>query len=269
MTSWTQLRLGNNNAPRLSAAVFTGPGVGITLTGVLAWLMACFHFSSSYAWYIYGAVALIISLLICRALPAEFGPVSAHADLHPPVSKELKKAGGYLLSGRVRLHSAGHLSCSDGPQRLPGRGSGRLFLAPVRPVCCSRSGAGDSFAARFNTQRCLAAAMMLQGVGVAASVVMQSTAGLLLSTVLTGLGFLSIMQLTMRFAREISTGSLARMVGLLTSGYATGQLAGPLLSSASVAVSGTLNEAIILAAAGLIAGGVSVMTLIQPGKSNA
>lgn len=269
VTSWTQLRLGNNNAPRLSAAVFTGPGVGITLTGVLAWLMACFHFSSSYAWYIYGAVALIISLLICRALPAEFGPVSAHADLHPPVSTELKKlvviyslAGfGYILPATFLAQMA-HSAFPEGD-----------LAAFFWPLFGLSAVAGVAlvilFAARFNTQRCLAAAMMLQGVGVAASVVMQSTAGLLLSTVLTGLGFLSIMQLTMRFAREISTGSLARMVGLLTSGYATGQLAGPLLSSASVAVSGTLNEAIILAAAGLIAGGVSVMTLIQPGKSNA
>lgn len=105
--------------------------------------------------------------------------------------------------------------------------------------------------------------MILQGLGVAAAVVVHNAAGLLISTILTGLGFLSIMQLTMRFAREISSGSVAKTVGILTSGYATGQLVGPLVSSASVALFGSLNEAIVLAALCLIAGGCSVMLLIR------
>ncbi|WP_215848676.1 YbfB/YjiJ family MFS transporter [Candidatus Pantoea bituminis] len=263
VTAWTQMTLAGNNAPRLSAAVFTGPGVGIMLSGILAWLMATYHFHSSASWYVYGAVALIVSLLISRNLPAEFGAAKSQVTHHEPISANLKKlvviyalAGfGYILPATF-LSQMAHSAFPDGNQAA--------FFWPLFGLSAV---AGVAliilFSARFNTQVSLATAMILQGLGVAAAVVVHNAAGLLISTILTGLGFLSIMQLTMRFAREISSGSVAKTVGILTSGYATGQLVGPLVSSASVALFGSLNEAIVLAALCLIAGGCSVMLLIR------
>lgn len=267
VTSWTQLVLAGNNAPRLSAAVFTGPGVGIALSGVLAWLMGLQHFNSSQSWYVYGVVALIASLAICRYLPNETGPARSKTALAEPVSAGLKKlvliyglAGfGYILPATFLAQMA-HSAFPHGSQSA--------FFWPLFGLAAI---AGVVlvilFSARFNTQVTLSVAMILQGLGVAAAVIVHSATGLIISTVLTGLCFLSVMQLTMSFAREISSGSLARTVGMLTSGYATGQLIGPLLSSASVALFGSLEQAIILAALCLVGGGIGVMVLIRVPES--
>jgi len=85
----------------------------------------------------------------------------------------------------------------------------------------------------------------------------------MVSTVLTGLCFLSIMQLSMRLAREVSNGEMAKTVGMLTAGYATGQLTGPLVSSACVALFSSLEPALLLAAGCLIAGGGVVLFMIR------
>ncbi|MBA2814036.1 MFS transporter [Candidatus Pantoea persica] len=50
VTSWTQLMLASHRAPKLSAAVFTGPGIGITLTGLLAWGVAACGLTALQAW---------------------------------------------------------------------------------------------------------------------------------------------------------------------------------------------------------------------------
>lgn len=261
VTSWTQLVLAGNNAPRLSAAVFTGPGVGIALSGLLAWIMALKHFNSSQSWYVYGVVALITSLAIWRYLPAETGPARSKTAEKERVGSGLKKlvliyglAGfGYILPATFLAQMA-HSAFPDASQAAffwP------LFgLAAITGVLLV-----ILFSARFNTQISLSAAMILQGLGVAAAVIVPGATGLILSTILTGLCFLSIMQLTMRFAREISSGSLAKTVGMLTSGYATGQLIGPLISSASVTLFGSLYPAILLAALCLMGGGMGIMVL--------
>jgi len=98
---------------------------------------------------------------------------------------------------------------------------------------------------------------------VACVVMLPDVKGLLIATLLTGLGFLSIMQLSMRLAREVSTGAVARTVAVLTSGYATGQLVGPLVSSLSVTLFHSLQPALLLAAAGLVLGGVLVLLGIK------
>lgn len=105
--------------------------------------------------------------------------------------------------------------------------------------------------------------MIGQGTGVAWIVFSPGAVGLLVSTLLTGLGFLSIMQLSMRLAREISDGAMARNVALLTSGYASGQLIGPLISSVSVTLFRSLEPALLMAAAGLVVAGLLVMTRIR------
>jgi len=262
VTSWTQLELAAKNAPRLSAAVFSGPGIGITLTGVLAWIMSAYHFNSSEAWYVYGAVALAAILLIFRRLPRELPGVQKKGAA-APAGRNLKVllgvytlAGfGYILPATFLSQMAHAVFSSGGQAAFFWPLFGLSAVAGVLLVIL--------FASMVNTRISLAFAMIVQGIGVAAPVVANNAAGLLVSTVLTGLCFLSIMQLSMRLAREVSTGEMAKTVGMLTAGYATGQLIGPLVSSACVALFSSLEPALLLAAAALIAGGCGVLLLIR------
>ena len=49
ITAWTQDRLAAAHSPRLSAAVFSGPGAGIMLTGILALALTHYHASAHRA----------------------------------------------------------------------------------------------------------------------------------------------------------------------------------------------------------------------------
>lgn len=257
VTSWTQLTLAGRQAPKLSAAVFTGPGIGITLTGVLAWAMACAGLNSSQAWLIYGVAAIIAAAAIFRKLPKALASAGGAAK-SAPLNKNLKYLlVAYSLAGFGYILPATFLS-----QMAHGIFTRGHEAALFWPLFGLSAVAGVllviAFAARISTRPALAGAMIVQGTGVASVVVFHDAKGLLIATLLTGLGFLSIMQLSMRLAREVSSGAVARTVAVLTSGYATGQLIGPLISSASVALFHSLQPALLLAAAGLITGGLVV-----------
>lgn len=262
VTSWTQLMLASHRAPKLSAAVFTGPGIGITLTGLLAWGIAACGLSALQAWAVYGVVAAAAALLIARRLPSSL-PSAAQAADAPPFDRDLKALLlAYTLAGFGYILPATFLS-----QMAHGFfGSGSL-AALFWPLFGLAAVAGVllviAFAARLNIRIALAAAMAVQGVGVASVVLLPNVAGLLIATLLTGLGFLSIMQLAMRLARALAPTAVARTVAVLTAGYATGQLAGPLVSSASVSLFQSLQPALLLAACGLALGGLIVLRAIK------
>lgn len=262
VTSWTQLTLASHQAPRLSAAVFTGPGVGIALTGLLAWGAAACGLRASQAWLVYGLVAAAAALLIFNRLPASL-PSADRSAKAEPFNRNLKRllaayslAGfGYILPATFLSQMAHSFFTSGNQAALFWPLFGLSAVAGVLLVI--------AFAARLNIQAALATAMVAQGVGVASVVIFPDVKGLFIATLLTGLGFLSIMQLSMRLARELSQGAMARTVAVLTSGYASGQLIGPLVSSASVTLFHSLHPALLLAAAGLALGGLIVGIAIK------
>lgn len=257
VTSWTQRVLAQQQAPRMSAAVFTGPGVGITLTGILAGAMTLFQVQDDTAWRVYGLVALAGALGVWRALPDALpaGMHSSSAMLSPALKKLLV---AYTLAGFGYILPATFLS-QMAHSRFAEGGQAALFWPLFGMAAIAGVLLVIAFAARINTRLTLAAVMMVQGAGVATVVLLPTAGGLLLATVVIGLAFLSIMQLSMRLARESAGEHLARTVAVLTCGYASGQLVGPLVSSASVQFFASLQPALWLAAAGLVAGGSVIL----------
>ncbi|QDY42225.1 YbfB/YjiJ family MFS transporter [Candidatus Pantoea soli] len=257
VTSWTQRVLAQQQAPRMSAAVFTGPGVGITLTGILAGAMTLLQVQDDTAWRVYGLVALAGALGVWRALPDTLpaGMPSSSATLSPALKKLLV---AYTLAGFGYILPATFLS-QMAHSRFAEGGQAALFWPLFGMAAIAGVLLVIAFAARINTRLTLAAVMMVQGAGVATVVLLPTAGGLLLATVVIGLAFLSIMQLSMRLARESAGGHLARTVAVLTCGYASGQLVGPLVSSASVQFFASLQPALWLAAAGLVAGGSVIL----------
>ncbi len=73
---------------------------------------------------------------------------------------------------------------------------------------------------------------------------------------LTGLPFLAGMQLVMQYARELAPHTPQRNAGQLTTGFALGQLLGPLLAALSTHFAGGLQPALALAGLGLVFAGL-------------
>ncbi|WP_241798917.1 YbfB/YjiJ family MFS transporter [Pantoea dispersa] len=260
VTSWTQMVLAQQQAPRMSAAVFAGPGAGITLSGVLAWLITRLDLNDDRAWQLYGVVALAGVLLVWRALPASL-PARQRESASAAPGRAVKQLWlAYTLAGFGYILPATFLS--QMAHSLFAQGQLAALFWPLFGLCAV---AGVVlimlFSARLNTRLSLAWVMVLQGFGVASGVLIPGVSGLLISTVMVGLGFLSIMQLSMQLARAVSNISVAKTVAILTSGYATGQLIGPLISAASVQIFASLHPALLLAAGGLVLGGLLVLRI--------
>nr|WP_284700802.1 YbfB/YjiJ family MFS transporter [Robbsia betulipollinis] len=266
VTTWTQEQLAAR-APRLSATVFAGPGVGILLTGLLAMALGRLHWTSAADWLVYGGVALAITLLFSGALPRDIAARGASAHiahdpwvLTPPLRKLLfayALAGfGYILPATFLAQMA-HARFHDSIVA-------DLFW-PVFGTAAALGVGGVIVIGRSCSLRWrLAAALLTQAVGVASVIVLPGAVGLTLGALLCGGCFLAVMLLTMGMGRAFAPRHAPKVVGLLTTGYALGQLLGPLVSSAIAHAVGSLTPSLWLATAGLVVAAVLVWVAGRP-----
>ncbi|MNE49463.1 hypothetical protein D3C80_1439830 [compost metagenome] len=108
------------------------------------------------------------------------------------------------------------------------------------------------------SNRRLSIVLWLQGLGVFAAWLMPGIAGLVTGALLVGGGFLCAVQLSLLCGRELAPEHTRYMAGLLTTGYAIGQLVGPVTSAISTWLTHQLEPALGLAGVALIVGGALV-----------
>ncbi|WP_375738893.1 MFS transporter [Pseudomonas boanensis] len=241
--------------PRLGSLVFAGPSVGVMITGLTALGMNLHGQHSDSIWLVFGGIALLLALVSQPLLPRP-QPVSDTDPLprqnRPRVLYALLAA--YSLVGLGYIIPATFLS-QMAASRFHGQWQADLFwpafgLAAtlgVMLVSLRQQNPGG-------TRRWLVVALCLQALGTLACT-LPGMAGLALGVVLTGGPFLAGMQLVMQYARELDPQGHQRNVGLLTAGFALGQLLGPLLAAASSHLSGDLQPALYVAGAGLLMAG--------------
>jgi len=259
IAAWTNERLGQLGKPGLSAAVFAGPGAGIALSGLLAVYIQARSLSAGAAWQIYGVLALVLIALVARYLPRA-------GQLHRPgtapepllLTTDLRRlVWSYSLAGFGYILPATFLS-----QMAAVRFPGSLFAQFVWPIFGAASvvGIALSIALRHTSSanRRLAIVLWLQGIGVLAAWLLPGIGGLLTGGLLVGGGFLCAVQLSLQYGRELAPDHTRYMAGLLTTGYAIGQLIGPVTSALSTWLTHRLEPALGLAGIALFAGGALV-----------
>jgi len=201
---------------------------------------------------VYGGVALLIGLCLRRALPDDIHRAQAADNALFSWSPALKKLlVTYMLAGFGYILPATFLS-QLAKVMFPHSTLAALFWPLFGLAAIVGVMAVIFLGTCLPTRLRLTLTLVLQALGVASVVALPGTGGLVAGTLLTGGGFLAIMQLAMRMEREIAPSQTAQVVGMLTTGYATGQLVGPLVSSASVHLFGSLSPALGVAAAGLL-----------------
>ncbi|BAQ73284.1 transporter, major facilitator family [Pseudomonas sp. Os17] len=240
--------------PRLGALVFAGPGLGIMLTGLLALGANRLGQSSANLWLLYGAVALLMLLVILPILPR----TSSSQRLTPQPTAENEQSVGrlglvYGLYGVGYIIPATFLS-QMASARFHGQWQADLFW-PGFGLAAALGVALVSLRRQRpdNTRHWLMATLWLQAAGVFACL-LGSGLGLVLGVLLCGTPFLACMQLVMQRSRELAPESAQRNAGLLTACFAMGQLSGPLLAALSSHFSGNLQPALMVAGCGLLLG---------------
>lgn len=260
VAAWTNERLAHYGRPALSAAVFAGPGAGIFISGMLAVGIHSLALTAAQAWLVYGVLALALVAAIGVNLPRA-------GELHRPnvapeplrLTPALKRLVlSYSLAGFGYILPATFLS-----QMAAARFPASLFGQFVWPVFGGAAVLGIVIGIltrhRLTTQSRLAITLWVQALGVLCAEVVPGVAGLALGAMLTGGGFLSVVQLAIQHGRELAPNHARYMAGLLTTGYAIGQLVGPMLSALSTALTHRLEPALYVAVAALLVAGLLVV----------
>lgn len=258
IAAWSNEQLHRYQRPGLSAAVFAGPGTGIFISGMLAVGLHSLQVSAAWAWAAYGVLALILVALIARTLPRT-------GQLHRPdiapeplrLTTGLKRlVWSYSLAGFGYILPATFLA-QMATTRFPG-----LISQFVWPVFGGAAVIGIVIGILTrhlgSSNRRLALVLWVQALGVFASDLLPGLGGLALGAALVGGGFLCAVQLSLQYARELAPQHTRYLAGLLTTGYALGQLVGPLLSAASTALTHRLEPALYVAGVALLIAGLLV-----------
>ncbi|EIC84849.1 YbfB/YjiJ family MFS transporter [Serratia sp. M24T3] len=260
VSAWCNERLAHYGRPAMSAAVFAGPGAGIFLSGIVAAAIHSLALSAAVAWAVYGGLALILVLLITRNFPRAGELHRANVSTIPLVlTPDLKRLVlCYSLAGFGYILPATFFS-----QMANARFPDSLFAQFVWPVFGGASMIGIVIGIMtrhcLKTHQRLALTLWMQGIGVLCSEIVPGVNGLIIGALLTGGGFLCVVQLALQYSRELAPNHARYMAGLLTTGYAVGQLMGPLLSAVSTSLTHRLEPALYVAMAGFWLAGALVI----------
>lgn len=257
--AWVNERLAHYARPGLSAAVFAGPGAGIALSGLLGVFIHAQSLSAAAGWQLYGVLALLLVVMIGRWLPR---PGELHRSGEQPqpltLTRNLRRlVWSYSLAGFGYILPATFLS-QMASQRFPDS----LFAQFIWPIFGLAGATGIAFSIALrgvgHSYQRLAIVLWLQGIGVLAAWQLPGMSGLVCGALLVGGGFLAAVQLSLLYGRELAPNHARYMAGLLTTGYAVGQLVGPMTSALSTWLTERLEPALGIAAVALLIGGALV-----------
>jgi MFS family permease len=240
---WCLTRLARLGAPAMAGAIFTGPGIGITISGLAATFMVAVHWSATTGWLVFGLLAAVLSAFVW---PVFKGSDPAAAATNPGTSPDPPPdaAGGsaemvvfalaYGLAGFGYIITATFLPVIA-REALPGS----VWLDLFWPILGLAVVAGALLATRvprrIDPRLILAACYAAQGLGVILTLFVSSLGGFIVSSALVGMFITSISFFAMQEARRLRPHHAARFMGLLTALYGIGQIAGPPLTAALLA----------------------------------
>lgn len=260
-TTWCMQRLAETGRPALGGFIFCGPGLGIAITGLSAFAMVAAGWTAAWGWI---AFAVLGCVLVAAVWPV-FRPAR-------PLGEAKRAAGGaearhgrrlgteaWVLTVAYGLAGFGYIITATflpviARQAMPGSLWADLFW----PLFGASVAAGALTAVRIgvghDNRVLLAAAYTMQAVGVAIAALWPTLAGFALSSLLAGLPFTALVLFAMHEARRLAGDNAAPLIGLMTSAYALGQIAGPPFATALVSHTGGFAASLLGAAAALLAG---------------
>ena len=228
----------------MAGAIFTGPGLGITMSGLAATFMVAVHWSATTGWLVFALLAAVLSALVWPVFKGSEPAASRrlnHRRTPSPDPPAPDPAGGsaemvvfalaYGLAGFGYIITATFLPVIA-REALPGSVWLDLFWPILGLAVVAGALLTTRVPRRIDPRLVLAACYTMQGMGVILTLFVSSLAGFIVSSILVGMFITSISFFAMQEARRLRPHQAARFMGLLTALYGIGQIAGPPLTAA-------------------------------------
>jgi predicted MFS family arabinose efflux permease len=230
-SGWALAQLSGTSGS-MGSAIYTGPGAGIAMSGIIATIMSAAGFTAQLGWMTFAAMSAVMSAVIWgvfrRTKPVDpyYLGTSRATSGRVPRSEMPLFAVAYGLAGFGYIVTATYL-----PVIARNAIPGSPLLTVFWPLFGVSGVAGSLVAARVrksaDARLYLVVSYLIQAAGVAISVLWKDAIGLGLSSILVGVPFTAISFFAMNEVRRIRTSHHARYMGLLTAVFAIGQIMGP------------------------------------------
>lgn len=247
-SGWCLAHLADQDKAALGALIFTGPGLGIALSGLVATLLVGLHQPAWCGWAVFAALALVLSAC---CWPVFRGPDLAASKRE--TSKQRASAGAASPARQAARPHGSHAEMAFFSLAYGIAGFGYIITATYLPVIARTAlpgsiwldlfwpilGLGVVIGAlvaariprRIDPRDLLIACYAIQAFGVVLCLILPSLIGFILSSFLVGLPFTALSFFAMQDVRRLRPEHAARFMGLLTATYGIGQIAGPPLAA--------------------------------------
>jgi hypothetical protein len=269
-SGWCLAQLARQGRGALGGAIYTGPGAGIVLSGLLVSALVALQARAAQGWLVFGALAGVLSACVWRvfraASPTTGGPATAAKGSGHGRAETAWLALAYGLAGFGYIVTATFLPVIA-RAALPGS----PWLDFFWPIFGLGVVAGALLATRLrisgDLRYLLAAAYGVQALGIATGLAWPTLAGFALGSLLLGLPFTAITFFAMQEVRRLQPAAVAATMGLLTALYGLGQIVGPpmvaLLLRRSASPRAGFDLALEIAASALVAGALLYLALAR------
>lgn len=227
---WCLARLARAGRASLGGIIFTGPGIGITLSGIVASVLTAFHLSSFDAWLMFGGLAAVMTALTWLIFQGDDNPlapaVTITAEPGGWSAEQLIFAVAYGLAGFGYIITATFMPVIA-REALAASPWIDLFwpIFGVSIICGALL--ASQIPHHIDLRYVLIGSYIVQAAGILTSLIWPTIAGFVISSVLIGLPFTGITHFAMQEARRLSPRKATSFMALLTAVYGIGQIAGP------------------------------------------
>jgi MFS family permease len=258
-SGWGLRRLAETGAPKLGGVIYSGPGIGIAVTGLLGGMVG--RWGSDIAWIGFGLLALLMSALIWRVFDdgAQIAAEATSQASPMPVPSPADVGDARWLVLLYGLAGFGYIITATflpviARQALPGSSWPDLFWPLFGMAIVPGALIGSRAPVDLDNRLLLAVAYALQAVGVVLSIVWPTVVGFVLGSLLLGMPFTAITLFAVREARRLRGNAAAGLIGYATASYGVGQILGPLFAAPLAQRTGSFAMPLLGAAAVLAIG---------------
>lgn len=250
--------LTQRNKLKLSGIFYSGPGIGIFLTGILIPILNSF-FSWEVIWILLSIISIplaIIAWLYMKEIPkTEDNLNTAKTVIKVPPAKWLPwifiayglEGLGYIVTGTFIIDIAEKIPSFNGHATIVWAIVGLFAI----PSCLVWSSLGK----KYGFVKSLIFAMILQAVGIAFPVFFPTELGIIVSAILFGATFIGITALGTTLVSHIKPKDNSKIIGAFTAIYGIGQMIGPTLAGILSSSTNNYYLSLILASIVVFVGG--------------
>lgn len=255
--------LPNRYRARLSNVHYAGIGLGISIAAVIVLIIEDMALGFSWMW-LSAAALLLLTLPLLAKLPPLPSSKSRPSDTpDKPLLAIILLTLSYGFAGLGYITSTTFLPVIA-TETLPqlARAGFYVWIA-VGLAAIPANLLWGKIAYRIGESHALMLALVVQAVGVSATLWLPGLYGLLVSGILVGGTFTAVVALSMYCGRQLLPQSPSMVLGALTASYGVGQIAGPLLTASLLAKQNSFSPGLLASSAALLCAALLLLPLRQ------